>query len=163
MTEIKTADMLTKRAATAADEPWMRQLFAQLRGLDPAMIAACPALLEQQWQLQQRVFASHYPEAHTELVLLDDAPIGLITLHEGASTIRVLEIGLEARYRGRGYGQWLLGDLTRHADRQGKALELAVMGHNPAIRLYQRLGFRALPANADEVQLQMRREPVQRD
>ena len=163
MIEIKTADILTKRAATAADEPWRRQLFAQLRGLDPALIAACPALLEQQWQLQQRVFASHYPEAHTELVLLDDAPIGLITLNEGASTIRVLEIGLEARYRGRGYGQWLLADLTHHADRQGKALELAVMGHNPVIRLYQRLGFRTLPASADEVQLQMRREPVQRD
>ncbi len=160
MIEIKTADRLTKRAATAADEPWMRQLFAQLRGLDPAMIAACPALLEQQWQLQQRVFASHYPEAPTELLLLDDAPIGLITLHEGASTIRVLEIGLEAHYRGRGYGQWLLGDLTRRADRQCKTLELAVMAHNPAIRLYQRLGFRTLPANADEVQLQMRRDPV---
>ncbi|MCY1228827.1 Acetyltransferase (GNAT) family protein [compost metagenome] len=163
MIEIKTAEMLTKRVANAADEPWMRQLFAQLRGLDPAMIAACPALLEQQWQLQQQVFASHYPEAHTELVLLDDAPIGLITLHEGASTIRVLELGLEARYRGCGYGQWLLEELTRRADRQCKALELAVMAHNPAIRLYQRLGFRTLPASAVEVQLQMRREPVQRN
>lgn len=37
------------------------------------------------------------------------------------------------------------------------------MAHNPAIRLYQRLGFRTLPASAVEVQLQMRREPVQRN
>ncbi|MCY1271208.1 hypothetical protein D9M68_247700 [compost metagenome] len=163
MSEIKTAGRLSVRVASAADEPWMRQLFAQLRGLDPAMIAACPALLEQQWLLQQRVFASHYPEARTQLVLLDDSPIGLLTLHEDASTIRLLEIGLEARYRGCGHGEWLLGDLTRRADRQRKALELAVMAHNPAIRLYQRLGFRTLPGSEGEVQLQMRREPVQLD
>ena len=48
-----------------------------------------------------------------------------------------------------------LGDL------QGKALELAVMRHNPALSLYQRLGFREQPGGDDEVQVQMRREPLQ--
>lgn len=158
MNEMRTG-ALTRRAAGAADEPWLRQLFAQLRGLQPALLAACPELLEQQWQLQRRVFANHYPEARTEILLLEAAPVGALTWHEGATAIRLLDIGLEERYRGQGLGERLLQELIGQADQQGKALELAVIRHNPALRLYQRLGFQAQPGAQDEVQLQMRREP----
>lgn len=161
MNEIKIGGELKRRAASEADEPWLRQLFAQLRGLQPALLAACPALLEQQWQLQQRVFAGHYPEARTEIVLADAVPIGILTWHQGATVIRLLDIGLEERYRGLGLGERLLKELIELADQQGKALELAVMRHNPALRLYQRLGFHTQPGVQDEVQLQMRREPQQ--
>lgn len=159
MDEMTKGAALTRRVADAADEPWLRQLFAQLRGLQPALLAACPELLEQQWQLQRRVFASHYPEARTEIVLLNAVQVGALTWHEGAAAIRLLDIGLEARYRGQGLGERLLKELIGQADPQGKALELAVMRHNPALRLYQRLGFHAQPGAQDEVQLQMRREP----
>lgn len=158
---MKAGAELKRRLACDSDEPWLRQLFAQLRGLQPELLAACPELLEQQWQLQRRVFASHYPDARTEVVLIDAEPVGVLTWHEGSKAIRLLDIGLEIRYRGRGLGEWLLRELIGHADLQGKTLELAVMRHNPALRLYQRLGFRALFGAEDEVQLQMRREPQQ--
>lgn len=115
-------------------------------------------MLEQQWQLQRRVFASHYSDARTEVVLIGAEPVGALTWHEGAQAIRLLDIGLQARYRGQGLGERLLRALISQADQQGKALELAVMRHNPALRLYQRLGFRVLSSAGDEVQLQMRRE-----
>ncbi|WP_271411393.1 GNAT family N-acetyltransferase [Pseudomonas sp. Q1-7] len=165
MSEIKTASRsasLRRRPATPADESWLRQLFAQLRGLDPALLAACPAVLEQQWQLQQRVFASRYPGARTEVLLLEDRPVGLVTLHESDSSMRILELGLDSRYRGQGLGDDLLSSIVRDADARGKALELAVMRHNPALRLYRRLGFRPLPDGGDEVQVQMRRAPGHR-
>lgn len=161
MSEIKTRPTLLRRAAGSADEPWLKRLFAQLRGLDAALIAACPALLDQQWQLQQRIFASDYPGAHTELILLDGEPIGVLTLDEGPRSLRIVEIGLELHQRGRGVGERLLREVIAHADRQGKTLELAVMRHNPAVRLYQRLGFKSLTVAPDEAQWQMRREPVQ--
>lgn len=161
MNEIKTGGAPQRRAASEADEPWLRGLFAQLRGLQPELLAACPELLEQQWQLQRRVFASHYPDARTEVVLIGAEPVGAFTWHEGANAIRLLDIGLEIRHRGRGLGEWLLRELICHADLQGKALELAVMRHNPALSLYQRLGFREQPGGDDEVQVQMRREPLQ--
>ncbi|WP_315810234.1 GNAT family N-acetyltransferase [Pseudomonas sp. C9-3] len=161
MSEIKTRPTLLRRAAGSADEPWLKRLFAQLRGLDAALIEACPALLEQQWQLQQRIFASDFPGARTELLLLDGEPIGVLTIDEGPNSLRIVEIGLEANQRGRGIGECLLREVIAHADRQGKALELAVMRHNPAVRLYQRLGFESLPGVPDEAQWQMRREPAQ--
>jgi len=153
------AGALTRRAASAADESWLRQLFAQLRGLQHELLVACPELLEQQWQLQRRVFASHYPDARTEVVLLEAAPVGALTWHQGTTAIRLLDIGLEERYRGQGLGERLLQELIGQAEQQDKALELAVMRHNPALRLYQRLGFHAQPGAQDAVQLQMRREP----
>ncbi|MGE9762866.1 GNAT family N-acetyltransferase [Pseudomonas sp. PDM20] len=161
MSEIKTRPTLLRRPADSADEPWLKRLFAQLRGLDAALIAACPALLDQQWQLQQRIFASDYPGALTELILLDGEAIGVLTLDDRPDSLRILEIGLEQHQRGRGLGEQLLREVVAHADHQGKALELAVMRHNPAVRLYQRLGFASLGGAPDEAQWQMRREPVQ--
>lgn len=159
MDEIKTNETLHKRCASDMDEPWLRWLFAQLRGLQPELLVACPGLLEQQWQLQRRVFASQYPDACTEVVLLGDTPVGVLSWHESATVIRLLEIGLEQHYRGLGLGGRLLSDLLQHADQRGKALELAVMPHNPALRLYRRLGFRVQTGHDDQLQLQMRREP----
>jgi len=161
MSEIKTCPTLLRRAAGSADEPWLKRLFAQLRGLDAALIEACPALLDQQWQLQRRIFANDYPDARTELILLDGEPIGVLTLDDRPDSLRIVEIGLELCQRGRGLGEQLLREVIAHADRQGKALELAVMRHNPAVRLYQRLGFENLAGVPDEAQLQMRREPAQ--
>ncbi|MFG0805899.1 GNAT family N-acetyltransferase [Pseudomonas fluvialis] len=160
MNEIKTIETPQRRGACAADEPWRRQLFAQLRGLQPELLVACPELLEQQWQLQQRVFASEYPDACTELVLLGGRPVGILVWHEGKTIIRLLEIGLEQRYRGRGLGEQVLSELIRHADQQGKVLALAVMRHNPALRLYKRLGFSLQNDSDESVQVQMRREPM---
>lgn len=160
MNEIKTIEEPQRRVAHAADEPWLRQLFAQLRGLQSELLVKCPELLEQQWQLQQRFLSGQYPEARTEIVLLGGRPVGVMRWHEGAAVIRLLEIGLEQHYRGRGLGERLLSGLIQHADQQGKALELAVMRHNPALRLYQRLGFSVLSDSDHEVaQVQMRREP----
>ncbi|WFF43170.1 GNAT family N-acetyltransferase [Salinicola endophyticus] len=159
MAEIKAIANLQRRVANETDGPWLRQLFAQLRGLLPDLQANCPELLEQQWQLQRRVFANHYPDARTEVVLIDAQPVGSLTWHEGAISIRLLDIGLEARYRRQGLGERLLKELIDYADLQGKALELAVMRHNPALRLYLRLGFYVQSGGQDDVQLQMRCEP----
>lgn len=158
-TACAVAPALQLRSAQPADEPWQRQLFASLRGLEPAMLAACPALLEQQWQLQQ-AFLNDYPGARTQIIRSASRAIGIITLHQGTRAWRLLEIGLEPDCRGLGIGERLLQGLTKFADNQRQTLELAVLRHNPALRLYQRLGFVALTESEPGVQLQMRREPT---
>jgi ribosomal protein S18 acetylase RimI-like enzyme len=158
-TACAAAPALQLRPAQPADEPWQRQLFASLRGLEPAMLAACPPLLEQQWQLQQ-AFLNGYPGALTRIICSASRAIGIITLHQGTSAWRLLEIGLEPDCRGQGIGQRLLQGLMKFADSQGQTLELAVMRHNPALRLYQRLGFVAWTESEADMQQQMRREPI---
>jgi ribosomal protein S18 acetylase RimI-like enzyme len=52
-----------------------------------------------------------------------------------------LSIALSAPYRGKGIGTQLLGHLFEAAGDRYKAVSLSVSADNPALRLYERLGF----------------------
>jgi len=59
-----------------------------------------------------------------------------------AADIPELTIAVDAASRGRGVGTQLLEALVAHAGDAGyRALSLSVHPHNPARRLYERLGF----------------------
>lgn len=48
-------------------------------------------------------------------------------------------------YEGQGLGSSVLGAVVEHGDAHGLALSLSVREQNPAIRLYERFGFTAVP------------------
>ena len=58
--------------------------------------------------------------------------------------------------RGQGIGTQLVKGLIEEAGRAGRAVTLGVMKTNPALRLYERLGFR--PTHEDERKYYMRRD-----
>src|SRR5262249_34084632 len=51
-------------------------------------------------------------------------------------------------YQGRGLGARLIRELLLAAQREGAAVRLSVLRANPALRLYQRLGFRVVSETA---------------
>ncbi len=51
------------------------------------------------------------------------------------------EIGLLPGYRNQGLGTQIISDVFAHADANGLAVELQVLVTNPALRLYERMGF----------------------
>lgn len=55
-----------------------------------------------------------------------------------------MDIALLPPHRGRGVGSALLAALTAEAEAAGKPLTIHVERFNPALRLYQRLGFAAV-------------------
>ena len=59
-----------------------------------------------------------------------------------------VSIGVTERVRGQGIGARLLRALTAEAARRGVGLCLNVRHDNPARRLYERIGFRLVPASA---------------
>jgi ribosomal protein S18 acetylase RimI-like enzyme len=58
--------------------------------------------------------------------------------------IRIIEIALLPEHRRAGIGTKLLRELQDEARTAGKALTIHVEKFNPALRLYQRLGFQQI-------------------
>lgn len=129
---------LVLRPATVGDEPRQRQLFDCLRTL---AMPLPPALLEQQWRLRQRAYAGSYPHARTWMLETDGEVLGTLTLNLKDDALRIVDIGLWPHWQGRGLGSRVLHAVLDLADARQLTMELAVLRHNPALRLYQRLGF----------------------
>jgi ribosomal protein S18 acetylase RimI-like enzyme len=65
-----------------------------------------------------------------------------------------LSVGVAPEHRGRGVGTALLEALVERAQQEGApALSLSVEEDNPALRLYERLGFRRVARSGDALTL----------
>jgi ribosomal protein S18 acetylase RimI-like enzyme len=89
---------------------------------------------------------------------VDGEPAGRLYVHRGRSDIRVVDIALAPEYRGRGIGAALLRSLITEAEASDRKVSIHVERHNPARRLYERLGFR--PAGEHGVYVLMERVPT---
>ena len=78
---------------------------------------------------------------HSLIVERAGDAIGRLLLENEANSLMVVDISLIPAIRGSGIGGAILSDVLQHASREGKNVELSVLSMNPALRLYQRLGF----------------------
>ena len=67
-----------------------------------------------------------------------------------------LSIAVLPQHRGRGIGTQLLTDLLREAEKRYKAVSLSVSSDNPALRMYERAGFKVV--TKEEASLTMIKE-----
>ena len=105
-------------------------------------------LLETQYQVQRQGFRGSGDVS--AIVLDDDTPVGWYVTAESADAIRLINIMVLARHRGRGIGSTVLSMLLAAAEAARKPLQLSVVTHNErALRLYERLGFQRI--DGDEV------------
>lgn len=99
--------------------------------------------LGQQFDAQDEHYRKNYPGADLLLIEVDDEAAGRFYVKRLASEIRVMDIALLPAYRGRGIGTRILEDLIAEADATGRTVTIHVERFNPALKLYERLGFRA--------------------
>jgi GNAT superfamily N-acetyltransferase len=97
-----------------------------------------------QFDAQRRFYREQYPSATFEVIEVDGAPAGRLYVVEWPAEIRLMDVALLPTRRGRGVGTTLLRDLQARGEAAGKPLTIHVERFNPALRLYQRLGFRAI-------------------
>lgn len=94
-----------------------------------------------QFDAQHRFYRENYPRATFEVIEAAGEPIGRLYVEEWSREIRLIDIALVAAWRGTGIGTALLRSLQERARSSGKSLSVHVERLNPALRLYQRLGF----------------------
>ena len=99
------------------------------------------AFLRSQFEAQDAWYRESYAGATFDVIAVDDEPAGRLYLHRGESEIRIVDIALLPEHRGKGIGTALLSDLLSEADAAGKSVTIHVERLNPALRLYERLGF----------------------
>jgi ribosomal protein S18 acetylase RimI-like enzyme len=98
-------------------------------------------------------FRRHYATARVSTIRVDGRKAGFLQTSETEADINLDQIHLEAAYRSRGIGSQLIRDLQREAQAKNKTLSLSVVRNNPAIALYERLGFRLVDEDATKLHM----------
>jgi GNAT superfamily N-acetyltransferase len=102
------------------------------------------AFLRQQFEAQHAHYQQHYTGASFDVILVEGRPAGRLYVGRWAREIRMVDIALLPEHRGQGLGAAIVGDLLEEGRRSGKPVSIHVERYNPALRLYERLGFRVL-------------------
>ena len=142
---------VTLRPATPRDYDFMRRLYHSTRAEEMAHFpfdeAKKQEFLDSQFAAQFQHYGIHYPTVERNIVEKDGQPIGRLWIDEWKDQIRLVDIALMPECRGSGIGSRLLRDVLARGTAAGKPVTIHVEGFNPALRLYQRLGFEHVDTN----------------
>jgi ribosomal protein S18 acetylase RimI-like enzyme len=138
---------VTLRPVEAGDEEFLYGVYASTRTEELAPVpwteAQKEAFLRMQFRAQSVDYRSNYPDAEFLVILVDGAPAGRLYVHRRDDELRIVDIALLPAHRGAGIGGALLRRLLDEAAAAGKPVRIHVERFNPALRLYERLGFRS--------------------
>jgi ribosomal protein S18 acetylase RimI-like enzyme len=133
------------RTIAPEDAGFLEDLFAELRGADFAATgwdeATLRLFLAGQCAVQTRSYQMAFPDAAFQIIEMAGARVGRMIIDRQSGAWRIIDLGLIAAARGKGLGRALLLAVQAEAQSAGEALQLSVDPQNPALRLYQRLGF----------------------
>lgn len=145
------------RPESAGDEPFLRALFATTRRRELAALGGSPeqaaAFCEMQFVAQRAHYRAAFPSARFDVVELDGVPVGRLCVERRPGALRVIDVAIVPECRGHGLGTRLLQQLCGEADAARARLHLSVEAHNPARRLYERLGFVVLAENGPYLEM----------
>lgn len=137
--------MIHKRKVDHTDQAFLFQLYASTRiqeleawGWDELMQQQ---FLYMQWNAQQRSYATQIPDAEHLLITFHAIPAGRIMVARSDTSLNLVDISLLPDFRNKGIGTSLLQELQTEAAFSTRPLFLHVLPDNPAMRLYERLGF----------------------
>jgi len=147
------------RPFSSENQDFLFQLYASTRIHEIAPFGWSPpqqeAFLRVQFNAQQGWYRQAYPQADHQIIFAEDQPIGRILVAQEEDSTRLVDIALLPEYRGYGIGTQLIGQLIEQAAKAGSVVRLSVLRTNPAIHLYQRLGF--VKTSEDQMYYQMER------
>ena len=97
-----------------------------------------------QFAAQAQYYREHYPDTSFDVILLGAEAVGRLYVSRWRDELRIVDIALLPEFCNRGIGTTLLRGLQSEAAAAGKPLRIHVERFNPALRLYERLGFRQI-------------------
>lgn len=146
---------LSLRWITDVDLPFLADLYASTRrdelAQTPWSEEERTKFLSWQFEAQHKHYLEHYPDC--EFLVVEKAagaamePIGRLYLDRWAEEIRLVDIALLPAHRGGGHGGAILEGILAEGAKSGLPVSIHVESENPALRLYERLGFEHVDTN----------------
>jgi ribosomal protein S18 acetylase RimI-like enzyme len=142
---IRTRSSVPLRLAGPEDFDFLLRVYASTRTQElasvPWSVEQKAAFLRMQFEAQDKYYRENYSTAEFLVVLDGETPAGRLYVDRWPDEIRLMDIAVLPEHRGKGIGTRLLGDLQQEAREAGKPLRIHVERMNPALGLYERLGF----------------------
>jgi len=137
---------LTLRPTTPEDRSFLVGVYAATREEELAQTDWSPeakhAFVLQQFDAQDRYYRENvYPDADYLVITYRGEPAGRLYLSALPDDVRIIDIALLPAFQRRGIGTTFLRALQDECASSGRSLSIHVERFNPALRLYQRLGF----------------------
>lgn len=143
---------LALRPVAEEDRPFLLDLYAGTREQELSVTDWTPeqkfAFCAMQYHAQDVYYRENYPGAELSIILAAGERAGRLYIHRRPKEIRLMDIAVAASHRGRGIGTELLGRLIEEATSVCLPLTIHVEQMNPALRLYERLGFKRVGENS---------------
>jgi GNAT superfamily N-acetyltransferase len=139
-------DHLSLRVADSGDRGLLFEVYAATREDELARTDWSPelkhAFVLQQFEAQDRYYReTSYPDAEYLVIVHRGTSAGRLYLHRSARELRIVDISLLPDARGQGLGSVILRALQDECRAAGRDLTIHVERFNPALQLYERLGF----------------------
>lgn len=139
---------LSLRPMTDDDEEFIFQVYASMRmdelhgmGWSHEQLTQ---FINQQFQVQSEHYRKYFYDTDFSIILNDGVPIGRLYVDRRRDEIRIVEIALLNKYRGFGIGTYWLNKILKEAKEKDMVARIHVERYNPALKLYQRLGFQVI-------------------
>ena len=161
MTRTRIDASTVLRPVTIADYDFMADLYASTREEEMKLVDWTDeqkrAFLRSQFDAQSAHYDKHYTAAERWIIERDGDRIGRLFLHYLPNDLRIVDIALIPSARGQGTGGAIVRQLLEDAGAGNLPVSIHVEINNPALRLYERLGFR--PINEHGMYLLMEWSP----
>ena len=134
------------RPIALEDEEFLYRVYASTRDDELAQLdwddGQKETFLRMQFAAQHKFYTEQFHQAAFQVILLDKEPIGRLYLDRRDDEIRLIDIALLPPHRNKGIGHAILKDILAEGELASLPVRIHVERFNPALRLYQRLGFR---------------------
>jgi RimJ/RimL family protein N-acetyltransferase len=138
---------VTLRPVVAADEPLLLEIFASTRAEEIAMVPWTreqqEAFVLMQFAAQQEHYRKLHPDATHDIIMLNGRPVGRLYVARTKDKVEIMDITVLVQERNAGVGSSLIKALMDEAA-SSRPLRIYVESFNPSLRLFERLGFRAV-------------------
>lgn len=137
---------LNFRSIQEKDFPFLKKVYRSTRENELSMTdwseEQKSGFIDFQFNAQHAYYMNVYKDAEFQIIESGSTGIGRLYLWETEHQIRIVDIAILPEHRGKGIGSKILSDLIRQSELSGKKLNIHVEHFNPALRLYERLGFK---------------------